>query len=203
MLACKDGKYIHAIKIIIERAEIANSENLSVDFYYFNFEDRMDDLMLLTNFFDRMKEAGCFANYDRHTGVGRVNLIFSKIDLQNLKTFLKEQILKQQKDNCFLMVNFDPDKNILTIKGKDIKIKGHSDQCHLLEIIFKDQNELPKEWFYSEIAERYDHGAVLPDKKFYNAAYQLSGKIHKETGIKDFLLTNSQSFKINPDHFQS
>lgn len=95
---------------------------------------------------------------------------------------------------------FDADKSILIIGDKKIKIKKFSDQYHLLRIIFESESEFQQEWFFSEIAERYDSEANLSDKKFYNAVYQLNQKVARETGIKDYFITTSQSFKINPEY---
>ena len=92
---------------------------------------------------------------------------------------------------------FNPDKSVLHINEYIVEIQKFSDQYHLLRIIFEDPKELLKEWFFSEIAEKYDEAKKFPAKKFYNAAYQLNRNIAAETGIKDFFITNTQSFKVD------
>jgi|GEM_PF-2500410 len=94
-------------------------------------------------------------------------------------------------------LDFDLVRSVLYINEHKIKVKKFSDQYHLLRILFEDKNELKKDWFFSEISEKYEGGDELPDKKFYNAIYQLNQKIAIETGVKDFFITTVQSFQIN------
>lgn len=93
-------------------------------------------------------------------------------------------------------LSFDAASSTLTIGEYAVKIQG-PDQRELLKILFRD---VTQEWFYSEIAEIYDQAASLEDKKFYNAAYQLNGKVAKNTPIKDFLITSKQTVRINPKY---
>jgi len=98
--------------------------------------------------------------------------------------------------------SFDLDKSILSVGKSLVRIKKFGDQYHLLRIIFEDRNETAQEWFFSEIAERYDHARNLPDKKFYNTIYQIKKKLAIE-GIKDFFdATTNQSFKINRKYLE-
>ncbi|MDD3020861.1 MAG: hypothetical protein PHX61_07770 [Alphaproteobacteria bacterium] len=101
-----------------------------------------------------------------------------------------------------ISLSFDETKSILRMGEKDVKIRKMSDQYHLLKIIFEDQEEIGKEWFYPEIAEKYDHEANFDDKKFYNAAYQVNQKIARDTGIRDALITTTQSVRINSEYLR-
>ena len=104
------------------------------------------------------------------------------------------------KEKLKLALSFNEARAILEIGDKDVKLQKGSDQFHLLRIIFEDTNELAKEWFYSEIAEKYDMGASFDDKKFYNASYQVNQKIARDTALKDFFITTRQSVRINPKY---
>ncbi len=98
-------------------------------------------------------------------------------------------------------LDFDLDKAILYINEYKVKIQKFSDQYHLLRIIFEDKKELFREWFFSEIAEKYDEAnEKLSDKKFYNAVYQLNQKIAIDTGFKDFFTTTTQTFQIDSQY---
>ncbi|NLE07207.1 MAG: hypothetical protein GX627_01160 [Parcubacteria group bacterium] len=90
-------------------------------------------------------------------------------------------------------VYFDAEKSVLIVNDKEIKVQKFNDQYHTLRIIFEEPNE---EWFFSRISEKYDPSDNLPDKKFYNAIYQLNQKL-KAKGIDDFFITTRQSVKIN------
>jgi len=98
------------------------------------------------------------------------------------------------------VLSFDEARSILRIGEFKIKLQKNSDQFHLFRIIFEDPSEISKEWFFSEIAEKYDISRNITDKKFYNAAYQVSQKIIRDTDFKDVLTTTSQSVQINPKY---
>lgn len=135
-------------------------------------------------------------------------------DIWNIKFYQTpvtvESLLSESKDEekvefgkkLKTVLSFDEAKSILEVGEKIVKIRKMSDQYHLLKIIFEDQEEIGKEWFYSEIAEKYDREANLDDKKFYNAAYQISQKIARDTGIRDALITTTQSVRINPEYLR-
>lgn len=97
-------------------------------------------------------------------------------------------------------LSFNEAKSVLEIGEKTIKIRKASDQYHLLRIIFQDKKEIAQEWFYSEIAEKYDEANQFDDKKFYNAAYQVKQKVVRDTGLQDVLFTTAQSVRINPKY---
>jgi hypothetical protein len=123
-----------------------------------------------------------------------IGKIKNELDFGN-NTPPKEQSEKQSS-------YFSEGKSILTIGTKEVKIKKFSDQYNFLKIVFKSE-DLKREWFFSEVIDQYDlaEAAPIPDKKFYNAAYQIDLKIMRETGIKDFFLTRTaQSFQINPEY---
>lgn len=99
-------------------------------------------------------------------------------------------------------LSFDETKSLLKIDEAIVKLQKNSDQYHLLRIIFENKDERSKQWFYSEIAEKFDALANLGDKKFYNAAYQINQKIARETGLKDVFITTTQSIQINPKYLK-
>jgi hypothetical protein len=118
---------------------------------------------------------------------------YAKIQL--LQPILKEIGAESKQTNLY----FDDDKSCLFIRGTEIKIRKFSDQYHVLRIIFSDPKEIRQEWFFSEMAEKYDCEADLDDKKFYNAVYQISQKAKTE-GFPNFFITTRQSAKINPKY---
>jgi hypothetical protein len=92
---------------------------------------------------------------------------------------------------------FNAEKSRLYIDKKEIKIRKFSNQYHLLRVIFKDQKEVGKEWFFSEIAEKVDHYSKKnKNKKYYNAVFQIKKKL-ESVGLNDFFITTRQSLKIN------
>jgi hypothetical protein len=131
------------------------------------------------------------------------NIIIIVKDLNQIKKIKKKiDNLTEPSNKKGVKINsrrafFDKNKSVLFIGENQIKIRKFSDQYHLLRIIFENEKETPQEWFFSEIAERCDNAKKLPDKKFYNAIYQLKIKINI-AGINDFFdKTTNQSFKIN------
>lgn len=118
---------------------------------------------------------------------------YAKIQL--LPLILKELGAELKQTNLY----FDDEKSRLFVRGTEIKIRKFSDQYYALRIIFADQKEIGQEWFFSEMAEKYDSEADLDDKKFYNAVYQISQKA-RAGGFPDFFITTRQSAKINPKY---
>lgn len=97
------------------------------------------------------------------------------------------------EQNVLNEVFFDTEKSLLKIKEYEVKIQKFNDQYHTLRIIFTEPS---KEWFFSEVSEKYDIAKRLPDKKFYNAIYQINQKL-KTIGITDFFISTRQSVQIN------
>ena len=100
------------------------------------------------------------------------------------------------------ILSFDEVKSILMIGDQPVRIRNNSDQYHLLRIIFAEPDELSKDWFYSEIAEKFDLIAKLKDKKFYNALYQIQQKVARDAQLSDVFISNTQSIKINPKYLK-
>ncbi len=111
------------------------------------------------------------------------------------KLLLKLSQKKEQK------IYFDKDKSLLVVGIQNIKIRKYSDAHFVLSEIFSEGN-LSKEWFFSELSEKYDSEALFPDKKFYNSIYQINLKL-REKGITDLFVTTRQSITINKSYFSS
>lgn len=122
-------------------------------------------------------------NWDYHED----KMLTYQAKIEILPAFLNEDLA--------LKLAFDTDKSRFYVQGKEIKLSKFKDEYHTLRIMFEDRKELPKEWFFSEIAEKIDE-SNLDDKKYYNAIYQLRLKLEKQ-GIKDFFITTKQSVKID------
>ena len=122
-------------------------------------------------------------NYDIH----KDEELSYQAQIEILPKFINENL-----DN---KLRFDADKSRFYIQNKEIKVTKFKDEYHTLRVMFKNLKELPKEWFFSEIAELVDESNIN-DKKYYNAIYQLRIKLEKQ-GIKDFFMTTKQSVKIN------
>jgi hypothetical protein len=93
---------------------------------------------------------------------------------------------------------FDKETGILHLYGE--KITFTHDQLFLMKTIFSDPERLKDDWFFSEISRLFDHEEKAPDKKFYNAAYAARKKIATESIVKDFLITDKEKVRINPEY---
>lgn len=111
------------------------------------------------------------------------------------ETGLPEKIVSLKSD-----LSFSEEKGLLKIGEKEASFRKGTVPYHLVRIIFEDRSELEKEWFFSEIGEKYDHSQAFEDKKFANAAYQAKQRIIRDTGITDFFITTKQSVTINPKY---
>ena len=101
-------------------------------------------------------------------------------------------------EEASIKLAFNADKSRFFVQGKSIKLLKFKNEYHTLRIMFEKPDEVSKEWYFSEIAERIDKYASK-DKKYYNAIYQIGLKLEKE-GIKDFFITTKQSVKISPKY---
>lgn len=130
------------------------------------------------------------------------NIHFHQTPITVTSLISEEKIIKNEEniENLKINLSFDEAKSILNIGDKIVKVRKMKDQYHFLRIIFEDKEELGKEWFFSEIAEKYDSEADLDDKKFYNAAYQVKQAIARDAGLRDVLITTTQSVRINPKY---
>jgi hypothetical protein len=133
---------------------------------------------------------------------------FITINHDNFADFYKKltdriRELKGEKSKTNRL-DFDSAKAILYIDQHEIRVQKFSDQYHLLRIIFEDKKESLREWFFSEVIERYDSkDDSLKPKKFYNAVYQLNRKIAIETGIKNFFIITNQVFQVNKEYLNN
>lgn len=94
-------------------------------------------------------------------------------------------------------LSFDPETAIFSVDGKPVKFTKFSQQYHCLRIIFEHPDELAKDWFFSEIAEKIDSLGKLNDKTIYNAFSQIKIKIGLQAKVDDLFQTTAQSVKIN------
>ncbi len=83
-----------------------------------------------------------------------------------------------------------------------LRVRKHTEQYHALRIIFENEDEIPKEWFFSEIGERIDKSKGYTDKQVHNYISAIKRRIAAEIGIKDFFMTTSQSVRINDRYFR-
>lgn len=96
---------------------------------------------------------------------------------------------------------FDSRTGRLRVREVEIKMPRSSDQYDLLRVIFVNENEVGKEWFFDEIIQEVDptQSGKKFIRKYYNAAYQLNRKLAAK-GVKDFFILNTDSAKITPHY---
>ncbi len=99
-------------------------------------------------------------------------------------------------------LSFSEEKGVLKIDDKEASFRKGTRQYHFVRVIFSEPKELGKEWFFSEIGEKYDSEEKLDDKRFANIAYQVKQRIRLDTGISDFFITTKQSATINPKYLK-
>jgi len=82
----KEDKRVHALSVVIERIEpnYPEQKNISIDYYYFNYEDTRDDLDLLKKFLETAKDKNCFIDFTSSTYANGNKLNFQEVNLKNL-----------------------------------------------------------------------------------------------------------------------
>lgn len=87
ILASKEDKFIHAINLIIERAEYQKTkrDSFSIDYHDFNFEDTMDESRVLEGLLEKLKKDGAIKGYSRQNYTGGTRFGFSGVNIPKLK----------------------------------------------------------------------------------------------------------------------
>lgn len=120
ILAAKEDKFTHALNTIIEWSEhYEDGKNFPLDYYYFNFEDRMDDSKTLERFLDKLKDAGCFKSWSRTNYTGGTRFGFVGVSLEKLKSYATAY---KQKNKVSIG---NPSEFLLTVKDREIRINNY------------------------------------------------------------------------------
>jgi len=120
------------------------------------------------------------------------------IKFRSFQSDLLSRLIKPKRQ----IVSFDANDSALKIGNKKILFRKHTEQYHTLKIIFEDQSEIWKEWFFSEIAEKIDQYKGYSDKDFHNYLSAIKKRVSTETGIKDLFITTNQSVTINKKYLE-
>lgn len=109
ILSTKENKYTHAVDTIlewIEKVEYPNSlignagnqRSCSIDYHYFNFEDRFDASRgLFEPFLNKLKSMECISAWKRQTHVRGSRYIFFEVNKDKLKEYKNELVPKNEK----------------------------------------------------------------------------------------------------------
>ena len=123
--ASPQDKYEHALDTIIEKFEFHSQTNnattITIDYYYFNFEDRMDDSRMLEAYFDKLKEADCFESWGRGNYSGGTKFSFSNVRLDKLREFKRKESEKSSKTTQ-VKANAPQENDSYEISTRDNKI---------------------------------------------------------------------------------
>ncbi len=169
ILQSKEDKYIHAINEIIERLESYDDgqTNISIDYHYFNFEDRMDDSKIFERFLDKLVHAGCLEKFGRSNYASGTNFSFIGVNLKKLKEY-KTTLGEEKKDDGENTVYLSPDG--------DLYRKPKNQFCYPME---KDSNRCKIVKYLSE-----------------NFGYQKTALIKTNMGAGSIKTVNTEIGKI-------
>lgn len=102
ILNSENDKRIHALNIIAEHIGpyYPKQKNINIDYYYFNYEDRMVDSKLFEKFLEETKKEAVFKDFVRTNYAGGTRFGFININIENLNKFkekLKEKLHTSSK----------------------------------------------------------------------------------------------------------
>ncbi|MCS6956684.1 MAG: hypothetical protein NZM02_02455 [Patescibacteria group bacterium] len=124
--------------------------------------------------------------------------------LDNMHFFVKKSLY----DNFNLKTknyywNYDSKRGIFTINKEKVFFKKESFRAKLLELLTKNEKNIKKNWSWDEIIEEIE--GILDETKqkeqknrVYETGRDINEYIASKTGIRDFLLVNTQNIQINP-----
>jgi len=132
----------------------------------------------------------------------------ASVEAQNIESdeelfkfrILHNQILALAIKSDSEKVSFEPETGTLHVGEKSVKFRKFTEQYSALVVIFSKEDEIDKEWFFSEIGEGLDRGEEYSDKDFHNYFSSINKRVAVDIGINDLFLTTKQSVKINPKH---
>ncbi len=129
-----------------------------------------------------------------------IRFAHTPVTVQSLALSNEPEEIEADQEKLKSDLSFSEEKGKLKIGDKEASFRKGTRQYHFVRIIFSEPKELGKEWFFSEIGEKYDSEEELDDKRFANIAYQVKQRIRLDTGISDFFITTKQSATINPKY---
>lgn len=146
ILASKEDKYLHAVKLIIEYAEAAqtsetveyadNGTTFSIPYYFFNFEDHIKARDLLESYLSKLKKAGCFEDFKRGpASFWGSDIGFFKVKIEALNKYKETLVLERE----------DP-----------------SDK-KLVQVVSQSNNDLSPDILQSDLESQYE--AIINEKK--------------------------------------
>lgn len=105
-----------------------------------------------------------------------------------------------------MQVSYDPQKGLLYVGNKKVKLNKESFRAKILELLLKDDKSKTKEWSWDEVIEEIedtkDADLTKENKdKFYPACDGLQKHIALKIGINDLLIFNKSTVQINPKYF--
>jgi hypothetical protein len=197
ILGTKEDKYLHTINVIIEhtKANKRDGKAFSIDYFNFNFEAGMNAFKIFKKFLDKLKDYGCFANYQKNSYPGKSEISFSKLNLKRLKEYKKKlekkttDKKKLQYEDGFLYFN---NYKILISKTQD------TNQHDLLRILLTNKTKL---WNYDEIHLEISGNDNYNKKENWNtydqAGRAINDKIAIKTSIQNFLKLTAKTIMID------
>ncbi|OGG07417.1 hypothetical protein A2872_02340 [Candidatus Gottesmanbacteria bacterium RIFCSPHIGHO2_01_FULL_42_12] len=104
--------------------------------------------------------------------------------------------------NDKIQLAYNPNKGLLTVGNKTVKLNKDSFRAKLLELLLKDDKSRKKEWSWDEVIEAIentkDEATTKENKgKFYPACDGLTKHIASKIGINDLLTFNKSTVQIN------
>jgi len=178
-------KHLHKESVLLEFKHI--------DSMMHRWDDRIKVTVNIKLFYDFMEKV-------------RRELEKRKNENKNKKTKLTKKITTSKQDVAsYRKATFDEKTGILSIEGKEIKLRKNSFRTNLIALILKDNESRERKWSWDEIIEEIEGIRDLDllkekKKKFYPACDGLMKFIAQKTGINDFLLYDFNTVQLNPKY---
>lgn len=91
ILASKEDKFIHAINLIIERAEYQNSPSICIELYDLNFENTIEEVKTLKGWFEELKTFGGFKHYSKQNYTGDTRFYLTGLNIGKLEQYKNQK----------------------------------------------------------------------------------------------------------------
>jgi len=205
ILNSKEDKKIHALDIITERIKpyYPQQKDISIDYYYFNYEDRMDDSKLFEKFLEEAKNKECFEQFSRTNCADGIGFSFFNVDLKKITKFKEKLLIKlknltpSKTDLRSMVIKYDDDKAILETENRKCQIPPYKNEHFFCRAMYEHDTNEPTDWsvIYEKITGYYEIFYGKPQniranwRLVYDAMEALNKRVKHTINTDDDLFT--------------
>lgn len=115
-------------------------------------------------------------------------------------------VIKSLGEENGFVIKYDYDNNRLLVNNFEVPFTKGGKRASMIGILLKSKRNANRDWFVDEIVKKLDgkDNIDAADKNRFNALCEaINNRINSRTGIKEFILFDSNHARINPKYLTS